>query len=101
MYVLKSQKSGAYYIGYTSDIGRRIMLHNTDRVTATKNKGPWELFYLEKFSDETSAIKREKQLKSWKSRAAIERLKFENKIEDPRFASHARRGANRDNKKHV
>jgi len=54
----------------------RLQFHNSNKVSATKNKGPWELFYYEKFSDEIEAIHRERQIKSWKSRTMIEKLKF-------------------------
>jgi putative endonuclease len=74
-YVLKS-KNGKYYIGYTSDVSERLKRHNSKKVTATKNFVPWQLFYKEEFVYEREAIRRERQLKSWKSRKALERLKF-------------------------
>lgn len=74
-YILKS-KSNKYYIGYTSDINERLRLHNSRRVVSTKNDVPWELFHKEEFKNERDAIMRERQLKSWKSRKALERLKF-------------------------
>jgi putative endonuclease len=85
VYILKSLKTGQYYIGQTNNIIARLGRHNSNSVSSTKNKGPWEIFHKENFRDRVSAIKREKQIKSWKSRKAIERLKFLEKIEDPRF----------------
>jgi putative endonuclease len=76
VYILKSKKNGAYYIGYASNIKCRLAKHNSGTVLSAKNKGPWEVYYSEIFDDETSAIRRERQLKSWKSRKAIEKLKF-------------------------
>ncbi len=75
-YVLKSQSSGVFYVGYTSDLKMRLKQHNSGRGKFTRTKGPWELFHTEKFHEETDAVKRERQIKGWKSRAAIERLKF-------------------------
>ena len=75
-YILKSKKDNQYYVGYTDNLGARLKLHNTNKVKATKNSGPWEMFHIEQFQTEREAIKREKQIKSWKSREAIERLKF-------------------------
>jgi len=46
-YILQSAKSGRYYIGHTEDIQKRLERHNTGKVTATKNKGPWSLNYYE------------------------------------------------------
>ena len=76
-YILKSKKNNQYYIGYTSDLDVRLKLHNNNKVSATKNLGPWEIFHKEEFRTEREAIHRERQIKSWKSRKAIERLKFE------------------------
>lgn len=84
-YILRSA-SGRYYIGYTGDINERLKLHNSKKVISTKRFVPWQLFYKEEFATAREAIHRELQLKSWKSRKALERLKF-NKIEDPRFGS--------------
>ena len=75
-YVLKSDKNSRYYIGYTSDIQARLKLHNSKSVLATKNLCPWQLFYFETFDTEKDAIGRERQMKSWKSRSMIEKLKF-------------------------
>lgn len=75
-YILKSKKSGKFYIGYTSNINQRLKYHNSKKVTSTKNFIPWEIFHVEEFINEKDAIHREKQLKSWKSRKAIEKLKF-------------------------
>lgn len=75
-YILKSKKNGKYYIGYTSNLEERLKLHNSNKNLATKNLGPWDLFYFEEFKNEVEAIKKEKQIKSWKSRKMIEKLKF-------------------------
>jgi len=75
-YILKSKKNNQYYIGYTSDLDVRLKLHNNNKVSATKNLGPWEIFHKEEFQTEQEAIHRERQIKSWKNREAIERLKF-------------------------
>ncbi len=76
IYILKSKKNNQYYIGYTDNLDVRLKFHNTNKVSATKNRGPWGVFYTEQFQTEKEAINRERQIKSWKSRKAIERLKF-------------------------
>ena len=80
-YILKSAKNSRYYIGYTENMLSRLSLHNAKKVTSTKHDTPWELFHVEEFKTEKEAINRERQIKSWKSRKAIERLKF--KQNDP------------------
>ena len=94
-YILKSIKNNSYYVGYTGNLNERLRIHNSRQDFATKAYVPWQLFYSEEFSNEADAINRERQLKSWKSRKALERLKF-NKIEDPRFGNQALLGPNRD-----
>ncbi len=75
-YVLKSDRNFGYYIGYSSDVELRLKTHNSGTVIATKNLRPWRIFYVEEFQDEKDARARERQIKSWKSRNAIEKLIF-------------------------
>ena len=75
-YILKSTKSGKYYIGHAGDLDKRVKLHNQGNVRSTKRDRPWEIFHAEKFTNITDAIRRERQWKSWKSRDSLERLKF-------------------------
>ena len=77
VYILFSHNANRYYIGYTSDIKRRLEEHNDPFVSSHKSKfclknGPWSLVYLEKnFNSRSDAIKRERQIKGWKSRKMI------------------------------
>jgi len=63
LYVLKSKKNGDYYIGYSSNIKKRIKEHNLKKVKSTKAYIPCKLVYSEAYSDKIDAITREKQLK--------------------------------------
>lgn len=74
VYILKSTQSGTYYIGYTNNIEKRTKEHNAGLSRYTKNKGPWILLYTEKYASLSEARHREKQIKGWKKRAAIEKL---------------------------
>lgn len=76
VYILKSLRNNKYYIGYTSNLEKRLHEHNSGRVKFTRLYIPWELYYFDKFIDIKKAMFREKQFKSWKSRAMIEKLKF-------------------------
>jgi len=73
VYVLRSQKSGRLYKGYTKDIKRRFSEHNNLRVTSTKAHAPWMLIYYEAFVNKTDARREELFLKSGKGK---ERIKF-------------------------
>ena len=72
-YILKS-KNGNYYVGSCENTNVRLNQHNKGLVKSTKRYMPWELIYIEEYSDLKNARKRERQIKSWKKRAAIEKL---------------------------
>lgn len=73
VYVLKSEKNGKLYKGFTKDLKRRMKEHSCCQPTFTKNNGPWKLVYYECFISENDAKEEEKFLKSGKGR---ERLKY-------------------------
>jgi len=74
VYILKSKINGAYYIGSCEDISIRFNQHNKGLVKSTKRYLPWRLIHKESFDTLSGARKRELQIKSWKSRKAIERM---------------------------
>jgi len=63
-YVLKSQKDGMLYIGYTENLDKRILEHNSGKVKSTKYRTPFELVYYEACRNLEDALHREKYLKS-------------------------------------
>jgi putative endonuclease len=63
VYVLKSLKDHSLYIGYTNDIDRRLLEHNSGQSVYTKSRCPWALVYYEAFSNLDDAKKREGSLK--------------------------------------
>lgn len=75
-YILESSKNNKYYIGSTYNLNERLSFHNSGKVKSTKLYRPWSIYYFEKFENEKDAILRERQLKAWKSRTMIEKLKF-------------------------
>lgn len=71
---------GAYYVGVTNDLERRLWEHNTgfDKKCFTYKRRPVELKYYESCSDINQAIAYEKQLKGWsrKKKQALFREDF-------------------------
>ncbi len=66
VYILKSVKfTGKIYIGYTSDLKKRVALHMAGANYTTRNLRPLELIYYEAFKSKTDARNREKQLKNY------------------------------------
>jgi putative endonuclease len=69
VYCLYSPGYKKIYVGYTSDLERRLYFHNnsTDRHHTLKFR-PWIIIYSEEAVDKKAAMLREKQLKSAKGR---------------------------------
>lgn len=63
-YVLRSLKDNNLYIGYTTDINRRLKEHKNGQVVSTKYRRPFVLVYYEVSFNYESAIHREKYLKT-------------------------------------
>ena len=76
VYVLKGEKEGNLYTGYTNDLKERIKQHNEGKVKSTQNRLPLKLVYFEGCVNQQDATHREKYLKSsWGKRYIKERLK--------------------------
>ena len=70
-YILKSKTDSKLYTGWTINLHRRLVAHNSGKVRSTKSRIPFELIYSEEFSNKEDAIKREKELKSGQWREII------------------------------
>ena len=75
VYILFSPSKNKYYIGFTGDeIHERVRKHNTNHKGFTGGTGDWFIRHTEIFSLKADAIKREQQIKKWKSRKMIEQI---------------------------
>ena len=74
VYVLRSEKDGKRYIGYTSDLARRLNEHNSGKTISTKNRRPFILIYQEEYSTKAEAMEREKFFKSGKGREELKKI---------------------------
>ena len=72
-YILKCSDN-RYYIGSCRNIAKRLSDHQKGRCRFTKVRLPVELLYSEDYLNNSDARRREYQIKSWKSRIAIEEL---------------------------
>lgn len=74
VYLLRSiSDPERHYIGITSDVARRLDVHNSGGSSHTMTGRPWRLVSLVEFADEAQAIKFEKYLKSGSGRAFAKR----------------------------
>ena len=75
VYILFSALRNTFYVGSTGDnLQERLRKHNTNHKGYTGNTGDWEMKYKEPYELKADALKREKQIKNWKSRKRIEQL---------------------------
>ena len=74
VYILQSETTGRYYVGQTKDVDERVAYHNANYSRALKNRGPWKLVFAESFATRSEALRRERQIKSWKDRRMIAQL---------------------------
>lgn len=78
VYALYNRIHRKIYIGQTEDLPRRLTEHNDPfcerhKYTSRYN-GLWELIYREEVVNRSEALKREKQLKSYRGREFIKNL---------------------------
>ncbi len=64
VYVLESEKSDQWYIGFSADLRARLLKHNHNGNVSTAHRGPWRLIYYEAYLSPKDALGREKFLKS-------------------------------------
>ncbi|PIR80081.1 MAG: excinuclease ABC subunit C [Candidatus Levybacteria bacterium CG10_big_fil_rev_8_21_14_0_10_35_13] len=74
VYILKSLRNKSLYIGYTSDLKKRIKKHNKGESLATKSFIPYELIFYEGFLNKIDAKNREKYFKSGYGRISINKM---------------------------
>ena len=76
VYILKSKSiKPITYVGYTSDLKKRIVLHNSGKGAKFTRGRKWVLIYKEKFKSKSEAISREYYIK--KNRSIRNKLKNE------------------------
>lgn len=74
VYILQSLKNGHYYTGSTSNIEKRLIIHNKGLVKSTKNLRPLRLMVFVSCDSEAEARRYEYRLKKYKRRDILERV---------------------------
>ena len=63
VYLLHSTKDNGFYIGYSTNLKRRLSEHTRGASFATKSRGPWKLIYYEAYLNQEDALGRERYLR--------------------------------------
>lgn len=68
------------YVGYTTDLEKRLVTHNTLKTGAhyTKIRRPVKLVYSEKFATLSEALKREHEIKFFSRKKKLDLIRVEN-----------------------
>jgi putative endonuclease len=73
VYVLYSESDCGLYIGYSTDLRRRLKEHQAGRAPSTSFRRPWRLAYYEAYVEADDALGREKFLKSGAGRRYLKK----------------------------
>ena len=73
-YILYSDSTKCFYVGYTAALEARLIKHNSKHKGFTNRTRDWRIVYSEQFETKKEAMTREKQIKLWKSRKRLEAL---------------------------
>ena len=66
--------AGQFYVGHTDNLSARVKNHNrTDKIAGkfTRKDGPWTLVWSEEHPNRSSAMRRGREIKKWKSARLI------------------------------
>ncbi|MBC8344640.1 MAG: GIY-YIG nuclease family protein [Candidatus Marinimicrobia bacterium] len=71
VYVVESETTSSFYIGFTSRLDERIKEHNRGQSKSTKNRGPWKLIGYLMTETRSEAMRLERKLKSFKRKDRV------------------------------
>ena len=73
-------KGGAFYTGYTKNLGVRMKLHmNGNGARYTRMHKPKKIVYIEEFTSRTKAMKRERGIKKLNHKQKLQLIRRQNK----------------------
>jgi len=73
-YILYSTSLAKYYVGSSTNLEERLKKHLSNHSGYTGKTKDWKIVYTEEFDTNSDAIRREKEIKSWKSSIRISKL---------------------------
>ena len=84
LYILFSEKLNRFYVGETSNVEKRLIMHNQHvyKNSFTKSASDWVIHLSKKYNNKNDALYIEKFIKRMKSRKFIEKIINDNEILD-------------------
>lgn len=74
VYILKSRRSGIYYVGSTSDIDRRLREHRNGEGYTTRKFLPFSLILIHEYDTIHEARQAERRIKKMKRKDYIDKI---------------------------
>jgi putative endonuclease len=75
VYILFSSSLDRFYVGSCGeDLNGRLRRHLSDHKGFTAKAKDWQIVHVESFQTNAEALKRERQIKNWKSKVLIQKL---------------------------
>jgi putative endonuclease len=74
VYILYSEFLNKYYVGFTSNVEERLKRHNSPHKGFTGRNDDWKVVWTESYTSKSDAVKREREIKGWRSRIKIQKL---------------------------
>ncbi|MCB0395957.1 MAG: GIY-YIG nuclease family protein [Flavobacteriales bacterium] len=72
VYILFSQKDHLLYVGYTSNLEKRLLYHHQGKTKSTANRQPLRLIFCEFYLFKKDALKRESYFKKTAGKKALQ-----------------------------
>ncbi len=63
VYIIQNTDSKKLYVGYTTDLNRRLSEHNNGKKFTTSKNGKWIIIYVEAYKSENNVRTREYRIK--------------------------------------
>jgi len=82
VYVLLSEKDQKLYIGYSTDVEKRLKDHSVGKVPATRPRRPLKLIHCEYYLAKGDAVRRELYLKTTKGKRALKLMLRESVMQE-------------------
>ena len=73
-YVLFSQKDHRLYIGFTTDLEKRVKAHNQGENKSTRSRRPFQLIYFEGHTRKSDALRREAYFKTTSGKRTLKKV---------------------------
>ena len=77
VYVLRSQIDGKLYVGFTEDLKKRLIAHNSGKNLSTQTSKPLDLIFYEAFINKFDALRRERYFKTTKEKVTLVQMLIE------------------------